>query len=383
MLVCARMLRALILAFLLTAIPGAVAASDLDDPFPVRDQLPFKLLFLDQAPAGADVQPVHGARFTVSATYENTMVATDDLILLYERTGTATYGGHVTLPVLQAIASVQPSNSAYIFDGETLRTLLKARVGLARGIELGFEMPFLSYGGGFMDPFIDSFHRRFSLPEGGRTGFARNQFRAGYIGDGETVYFDRSPDGFQVGDIVLSVTGALMRERRVLPALNATLSAKLPTGDFKILSGSGSVDYGGALRASKRWTRSALHAGFAYNVLGDWRLAPGLPIKNSRSIFLAYAFSPTPRTSLIGQILRTGGPFPFRPGNDLGKVALEVSVGFRHRLASGPCLESGFIENIDPFYNTPDIGAFVGFSFSTPGKRQVPGPGHASPATSP
>ena len=40
MLVCARMLRALILAFLLMAIPGAVPASDLDDPFPIRDQLP-------------------------------------------------------------------------------------------------------------------------------------------------------------------------------------------------------------------------------------------------------------------------------------------------------------------------------------------------------
>ena len=383
MLVCARMSRALILAFLFTAIPGAAAASDLDDPFPVRDQLPLKLLFLDQAPAGADVQPVHGAHFTVSATYENTMVATDDLILLFERTGKATYGGHVTLPVLQAIATVQPSNSAYIFDGETLRTVLNARVGLARRIEFGFEMPFLSHSGGYLDRSIDSFHRRFSLPEGGRTGFARNQFRAGYIGDGETVYFDRPPDGFQVGDMVLSVTGALVRERNAVPALNATLSMKLPTGDFKTLSGSGSTDYGGAFRASKRWARSALHAGIAYNVLGDWRLAPSLPIKNSRSAFLAYAFSPTPRTSLIAQLLRTGGPFPFRPGNDLGKVALEASIGFRHRLASGPCLESGFIENIDPFYNTPDIGAFVGFSFSSPGDRAIPGSGHASPATSP
>ena len=179
------------------------------------------------------------------------------------------------------------------------------------------------------------------------------------------------------------MTGALLRERHDLPALNATLSAKLPTGDFKELSGSGSVDYGGALRASKRWARSALHAGYAYNVLGDWRLAPGLSIKDSRSTFLAYAFSPTPRTSLIGQFLRTGGTFPFRPGNDLGKVALEVTVGFRHRLRSGPCLESGFIENIDPFYNTPDIGAFVGFSFSSPASHPVPGPGHPFPATSP
>jgi len=348
------------------AISGAAAASDLDDPFPLRDQLPFKLLFLDQAPAGADVQPARGTRFALSAAYENTMVATDDLVLLFEKTGTATYGGHVTLPVLQAIATVQPSGSSYILDGETLRTVLNARVGLRPGLEVGVELPFLSHGGGFLDGTIDSFHSRFSLPEGGRIGFAHDQFRAGYVGDGQTVYFDRPPEGFRLGDIVLSMTGALLRERRRAPAVNATLSAKFPTGDFKTLDGSGSVDYGGALRVSKRWGRSAIHAGYAFNVLGDWRLAPGLPIKNSRSLFAAYAFSPTPRTCLIGQVLRTGGPFPFRPGNDLGKVAMEVFAGFRHRMSRGPCLESGFIENIDPFYNTPDIGAFLGFIYSTP-----------------
>ena len=137
-----------------------------------------------------------------------------------------------------------------------------------------------------------------------------------------------------------------------------------------------SADYGGALRVSKRWGRSAFHAGYAFNVLGDWRLAPGLPLKNSRSLFATYAFLPTPRTSLIGQVLRTGGPFPFRTGNDLGKVAMEVFAGFRHRTSRGPCLESGFIENIDPFYNTPDIGAFLGFIYSTPaaGVRSTGGP---------
>jgi len=360
------MLRALILASCFMAVPGAVSASDLDDPFPFRDQLPFKLLFLDQPPAGADIQPARGARFAVSTAYENTMVATDDLVLLFERTGFATYDGRVTLPVLQSIATVQPSRSSYILDGETLRTVLNARVGVMPGLEVGVELPFLSHSGGFLDGLIDSFHSRFSLPEGGRKGIAHNQFRAGYVGDGQTVYFDRPPEGFRPGDIVLSVTGALQRERRGAPAVNATLSAKIPTGDFKTLDGSGSLDYGGAIRVSKRWGRSAAHGGYAFNVLGDWRLAPGLPIKNSRSIFAAYAFSPTPRTSLVGQVLRTGGPFPFRPGNDLGKVAMEVFAGFRHRLSRGPCLESGFIENIDPFYNTPDIGVFLGFTCSTP-----------------
>src|SRR5437899_3407972 len=232
------MLRALIVAFFFMTIAGVVSASDLDDPLPMRDQLPFKLLFLDQAPAGADVQPARGARFALTAAYENTMVATDDLVLLFERTGSATYDGRVTLPILQSIAALQPSHSSYILDGETLRTVLNARVGLASGVEIGVEMPFLSHSGGFLDGLIDSFHNRFGLPEGGRTGFAHNQFRAGYVGDGQTVYFDRPPEGFRPGDIVLSVTEALLRELRRRPAVNVTLSAKFPTGHLKSLQAS-------------------------------------------------------------------------------------------------------------------------------------------------
>jgi len=52
-----------------------------------------------------------------------------------------------------------------------------------------------------------------------------------------------------------------------------------------------------------------------------------------------------------------------RSGNDLGKVAMEMSAGFRHRLPRGFELEWSFIENLEPFYNTPDIGTFVGLNY--------------------
>ena len=111
--------------------------------------------------------------------------------------------------------------------------------------------------------------------------------------------------------------------------------------------------------------------------MGEWRLAPTLPLHNSRSLFGAYAFSATPNTCLILQALRTAGPFPFRSGNDLGKVAMEVAGGFRHRMAIGLELEWSFIENIDPFYNTPDIGVFLGLNYRAGGPRA----GRADPRT--
>ena len=51
---------------------------------------------------------------------------------------------------------------------------------------------------------------------------------------------------------------------------------------------------------------------------------------------------------------------------------MEVAVGFRRRLPRGIDLEWSVIENIDPFYNTPDIGAFLGLNYS---------PGRVHPAT--
>jgi hypothetical protein len=240
---------------------------------------------------------------------------------------------------------------------------LRARVGIAGRLEIGAEIPFLSQGGGFFDPFIDSFHDRFHLPDGGRGGFAHNQYRVGYVGDGETIYFDRAPSGLRLGDIALSATGALLVERGRTPALSLTLSAKLPSGDYRALDGSGSRDYGAALRGSKRFGRSTAHLGYAYNAIGDWRLAPGLPLRNSRSLFAAYALSATPHTCLIVQALRTTGPFPLRSGNDLARTAMELMAGFRHRLPRGFQVEWSFIENLDPFYNTPDIGTFLGLTY--------------------
>jgi len=357
------MIRAPLIVWILL-VPWSAFASAPDDPLPIRSQLPFKLLFLEPAPASAGIEPDREARFALHATYENTLVASDAVVNEFDRNGAA-YDGRVTLPTLTSIAAGQPSGTAYVLDGETLRTVLDARLGIAPRLELGVEVPFLSPGRGFMDRPIDSFHEHLHLPDGGRTGFAQNEFRAGYIGDGQTVYLDEPPGGFRLGDIVLSVAGAIVRPRGRMPAVSAALSAKLPTGAFRNLAGSGSTDYGLALRLSRKWKRSTLHLGSAWNHVGEWKLAPGLPLHASRSLYASYAFAADPRIHLIAQAIRTSGPFPFRFGNDLGRVAMEVSAGFRYHLPGGLDLEWAVIENLEPYYNTPDVGMFLGVRFRT------------------
>ncbi len=329
----------------------------MDDPFALRSQLPFGLLFLDQTPESALLLPPRQASFTVHVAYESTMVATDDLVQLFQQDDFATYEGKVTLPILRTVASGTPGRTAFVMDGETLRTSINLRVGVARHFEVGVEIPLLSHHAGFLDSVIDVYHDRFNLPDGGRAGFADDRFSAAYVGDGQTLFFDRSP-GTGLGDIVLSGRVALLRAGGRRPAIAATLSAKVPTGDADRLRGSGAADYGASLQISRSFGRSTLHAGLGYAVPGDWELAPGLPLKDPRSQYGTYVFTVTRDTSFVLQTLRTRNPFPHRTGSDLGRVSWEVAIGLRHRLPRGLFLEWALVENVDPLYNAPDVGAF-------------------------
>ncbi|HEU5339443.1 MAG TPA: DUF3187 family protein, partial [Sulfuricaulis sp.] len=55
-----------------------------------------------------------------------------------------------------------------VLDGETHRLSLVFRQGLANGYEWGVELPYLSHSEGFMDNFIEDWHRTFGLRQGNR-----------------------------------------------------------------------------------------------------------------------------------------------------------------------------------------------------------------------
>jgi hypothetical protein len=127
-----------------------------------------------------------------------------------------------------------------VLDGETHRLTLVFRQGLANGYEWGVELPYLSHSEGFMDNFIEDWHRTFGLRQGNRLSIPPNQINYRYIRNGtELVNVSRSTKG--IGDIRLSSAMQLshsLGERNV--ALRGSL--KIPTGESTDLLGSGSTD---------------------------------------------------------------------------------------------------------------------------------------------
>lgn len=129
-----------------------------------------------------------------------------------------------------------------VLDGETHRLSLAWRRGLGNGTEWGFELPYLTHNGGFLDSTIDRWHKTFGLPNGGRDTATQNLIDYRYTRNGaDLVRVDHPASG--VGDLRLSAAKQLAAPESSgdgIMALRASL--KVPTGNDTELLGSGSTD---------------------------------------------------------------------------------------------------------------------------------------------
>lgn len=128
-------------------------------------------------------------------------------------------------------------------DGELYRATVAVRYGLAKGWEVGVEVPYLSQGGGFLDHFIINWHDTFGLPQGGRDSAPRNRLNYSYRKDGvQRLLVTQADSG--LGDIAL--TGGYLladvHDTQHHDSLALKGAVKLPTGDSSSLLGSGSTD---------------------------------------------------------------------------------------------------------------------------------------------
>lgn len=138
------------------------------------------------------------------------------------------------------------ATEAILLDGESYRWALSARYGLTDSVEVGIELPWAIYGGGFLDSFIIGWHDAFGLPQGGRKAAPKNRIRYSYVNaGGQRLLVNSSASGLE--DLVLTGGMKLYEEKSLSVhetlALRSTI--KLPTGDSGNLLGNGAA--GGTL----------------------------------------------------------------------------------------------------------------------------------------
>ncbi|HMZ63472.1 MAG TPA: DUF3187 family protein [Leptospiraceae bacterium] len=68
----------------------------------------------------------------------------------------------------------------FIIDGEEGQIEPSLRYALSDYTQIGFSLPFMARGGGFLDHSIETFHRITGVTQGGRDHYPRNQFNISY-----------------------------------------------------------------------------------------------------------------------------------------------------------------------------------------------------------
>lgn len=249
--------------------PGSLFADAAGAPFLIQNENPVSRLF--GPPAGDDA-------FGVAPTG---------------------FQARVTLDVANNSLEEARGDDRLVLDGETWVARILLRRGWKNGWRVAVQVPVVSHQGGVADGFIEDYHDALSLPQGNRERRPSGRLEYSYRRNGET-RFNLTDSTAGLGDVRLSVSAPLWRDRAGTRAAECVAGVELPTGDSGRLLGSGSTDFSlglaGCDRASLSRLNLELHGSAGLLVLtpGDvleaqqehvagygsfslgWRLADGL-----------------------------------------------------------------------------------------------------------
>lgn len=188
------------------------------------------------------------------------------LNLPFERARTLGRGAfevHVESAQSNEIATNQEDVQA-VLKFETNRTVLGGSAGIAPGLDVGLDVPFISRFGGFLDPLVDSVEDLFHTSNPERTLFPNNSFGGFHVRRRGVVLFDGKHQQLELGDLWASVKYEVWRSRwrpKGGPLFAVRGAIKAPTGRARGVFGSGKPDFG-------------LGAAAEYQVV-DWLVAYG------------------------------------------------------------------------------------------------------------
>lgn len=247
-----------------------------------------------------------------------------------------------------------------LLDGESRRMTLRLGYSPRPDIELGVELPYVSYSGGFLDSFIESWHDAFGLPNGDRDKFRQDQLTY-YYRRGPDVLLDLATPVSGPGDVRL--TGARQLARNA-DGTNLALRAslKLPTGEPDELRGSGATDL--AVWFVSGCGRNRCPGDFGWQAgAGVLWLGKGevLPDQQNRLVAVgstALEWRALPSIALKAQL---NAHTPFYGQSDLTPLedpSLQVVLGGTWRFSPRAALDLGVTEDL-LVHTAPDVSFLV------------------------
>lgn len=256
-----------------------------------------------------------------------------------------------------------------VLDGETFETTLAYRRGLrvgARDLEVGIEIPWLKHSGGVLDNFIDDWHERFGLPDGGRNRAPSDRLLYHYSRAGQDQFrVDASVQG--IGDTRLQTAVQLSggRDAPAASALYASLS--IPTGDEDVLLGSGAFSFSTWISGRRQrdfydWPLF-LHGSLGAALIENDGVLAGMrnPLVGLASG--GFGLQITQSVELGADINSHTALYRASELSSLTSAALSVAFGGSVRLGKSGRLELALVEDLDNS-TSPDLTLHAAFRWS-------------------
>ncbi len=182
------------------------------EPFLSRDQSPFSIIFGLPLASSAKLLTNNQSRWTSSLNISNTINAQDNASE-------------------NLFIDVETSNLNFLYDYNFKDNWM-----------LRVQLPYVAHSGGFLDSFIDQYHKTLGLPEDIRPFFPNDQVDINLSSNGNS-FVDINSTQSALGDISLQM--AWQAHQSEQSAVSYWLSLKLPTGNANKLTGSGATDIAG------------------------------------------------------------------------------------------------------------------------------------------
>ncbi len=252
-------------------------------------------------------------------------------------------------------------------DVETYLYSFEFEYGLFNWLTIGVELEFKHHHPGIMDAYIQSFHRTFRAPNGGRE----------YAPD-DTINFeiiDKSSGSkvmsinsgvFGIGDILLKARFNFFNIKNKAFCAGAILAFKLPTGNPNIMTGTGGFDFGGGILIDfALWNWWIFYINVFYIFNSDFKGPNNFNVElaDQLQIFITSEFLISDKTSLIlafntfnsaWDSLTVKSPTGATVPQRISGRGIQAFIGFKYRLSREMTFQFFLMEEFEP-WTTSDI----------------------------
>lgn len=307
-----------------SVVPAAAGSTDFTGfgPLPTRNFQPVQLIFLNL--------PFERARVLRTGEYAVSLESAE----------------------INEVATNQDDINA-VLKFETNRTVLGARIGVARALEVGLGVPFLSRYGGALDPFINTVEDVFQTSNPERHQFPENSYGGFRITRGETLLFHGPNQEFEFGDLWADAKYEVWHTPG-LPTLSLRAAVKAPTGRAGGVFGSGKPDFGIGAAAEHQWLRWLVTYG---NLNLIYPVGPITPGRLTLNPMLAAAVAGEAHIwrSLSFVLQQETYTSPFHTGTRLlDGTVVELTMGFNFA-CNRVLFQLGAIDNVSPVVAAADF----------------------------